>query len=368
MTLKIGEAIKKLRKEQDITQEKLAAYLNISYQAVSKWENGTALPDITLVPKIANFFGVSSDELLGLKPEKNNEELIKYEKEYHKLGHKGKVLEQIELSRKVLELYPRNYQWMLNLAYGLVSYGATSEQQKYRKEHGFIEEAIELCDRVLEDCTVDSIRHSAIQILCYNYPHIDKKEEAIQLAENMPDMLICKEMLLSRIHSGKECLKQNQNNLRWMIDFCSSILYEMAWRKDLRDNFSVDERIEILETAIKLNQMMFGDEKEILYNNKLSLYYLMISKLYCQKKETDNVIKFLLLSEKYAEIYDEVSELGEQKYEVIFFNCITWNPQNIRTNWDKTLKEQLKLGLNDGCFDFVKNHEQFKKLEKRLTM
>ena len=37
MTLKIGETIKKLRKEQDITQEKLADYLNISYQAVSKW-------------------------------------------------------------------------------------------------------------------------------------------------------------------------------------------------------------------------------------------------------------------------------------------------------------------------------------------
>ena len=56
--LKIGDKIKSLRKAQDITQEKLAAYLNISYQAISKWENGTALPDITLVPKIANFFGV----------------------------------------------------------------------------------------------------------------------------------------------------------------------------------------------------------------------------------------------------------------------------------------------------------------------
>ena len=57
MMLKIGEKIKELRKAQDITQDKLASYLNISYQAISKWENGTALPDITIVPKIANFFG-----------------------------------------------------------------------------------------------------------------------------------------------------------------------------------------------------------------------------------------------------------------------------------------------------------------------
>ncbi len=48
--------IKELRKAQDVTQEKLADYLNISYQAVSKWENGLALPDITLLPQLANFF------------------------------------------------------------------------------------------------------------------------------------------------------------------------------------------------------------------------------------------------------------------------------------------------------------------------
>jgi transcriptional regulator with XRE-family HTH domain len=67
--LKIGEKIKELRKAQDVTQEKLADYLNISYQAVSKWENGLALPDITLIPALAGFFGVSADYLLGIDTE-----------------------------------------------------------------------------------------------------------------------------------------------------------------------------------------------------------------------------------------------------------------------------------------------------------
>lgn len=62
--LKIGEKIKELRKSQDITQEKLADYLNISYQAVSKWENGLALPELSLIPALSNFFGVTSDYLL----------------------------------------------------------------------------------------------------------------------------------------------------------------------------------------------------------------------------------------------------------------------------------------------------------------
>ena len=367
MALKIGETIKRLRKHQDVTQEKLAEYLNISYQAVSKWENGTALPDITLVPKIANFFGITSDELLGLKPEKNNEELKQFEKEYHELGRKGKVLEKIELSRRVLDLYPRNYQWMLNLAYGLVSYGATTEQQKYRKEHKFVEEAISLCERILEDCTVDSIRHSAIQILCYEYPQMNKKEAAIKLAEDMPNMLICKEMLLSHIYSGAERLKQEQNNLRFMLHFCSSILYLMACDKELRQGLTVDQRIKMLDTAINLNKaMLYDDENESLYNNQLSLYYLMIAKLYCQKNESDMVIKNLLLSEKCAVNYDSASNLGEQNYNSIYFSKLTWNPQNISTNCDKTLQEQLFFNLDDSCFDQIKDNDEFIKLKNCL--
>ena len=72
MNIKIGEIIKKLRRERDVTQEKLADYLGISYQAVSKWENGTALPDITLVVPIANFFDVSADELFSLNAQVND--------------------------------------------------------------------------------------------------------------------------------------------------------------------------------------------------------------------------------------------------------------------------------------------------------
>lgn len=365
--LKIGEKIKELRKAQDVTQEKLADYLNISYQAVSKWENGLALPDITLLPKLANFFGVSTDELLDLKASENEIELRRYEKEYHELGRKGKILEKIELSRKVLDLYPRNYQWMLNLAYGLISYGATSEQRKYREEHKFVEEAISLCERILEDCTVDSIRHSAIQILCYEYPNFDKKEAAIKLAEDMPNMLICKEMLLSHIYSGTERLKQEQNNLRFMLHFCCSILYLMACDKDLQQGLTVDQRIKMLDTAINLNKtMLYDDENENLYNSQLSLYYLMIAKLYCQKNESDMVIKNLFLSEKCATNYDSASNLGEQNYNSIYFSKLTWNPQNISTNCDKTLKEQLLHNLDDTCFADLSENEEFKSLKNRL--
>ena len=62
----IGENIKKLRTEKQITQEQLAEHLCISYQAVSKWENNVTTPDIFLLPAISEYFEVPIDELFKI--------------------------------------------------------------------------------------------------------------------------------------------------------------------------------------------------------------------------------------------------------------------------------------------------------------
>lgn len=67
--LKIAE----LRKDRGIGQQDLAEVLGVSFQSVSKWETGTTMPDITLLPSIAEYFDVSVDELLGLKPLRQQE-------------------------------------------------------------------------------------------------------------------------------------------------------------------------------------------------------------------------------------------------------------------------------------------------------
>ena len=64
MNIYFAEKLKKLRAEKKVSQEKLAQYLDVSSQAVSKWETGNAYPDITLLPDLARFFGVTVDELL----------------------------------------------------------------------------------------------------------------------------------------------------------------------------------------------------------------------------------------------------------------------------------------------------------------
>ena len=61
MELQIGNRIRELRKASGMTQEQLAEQIGISFQAVSKWENNIALPDISLVPALARIFGVTTD-------------------------------------------------------------------------------------------------------------------------------------------------------------------------------------------------------------------------------------------------------------------------------------------------------------------
>ena len=65
MDILIGENIKRLRTVRNLTQEQLAEALNVSSVAVSKWERGDTMPDISMLPRLAYYFRVSIDELMS---------------------------------------------------------------------------------------------------------------------------------------------------------------------------------------------------------------------------------------------------------------------------------------------------------------
>lgn len=65
----LGKRIAALRKQKDLRQDDIAQLLDVSPQAVSKWENDQTCPDIGLLPKLAQILGVTTDELLSGKQE-----------------------------------------------------------------------------------------------------------------------------------------------------------------------------------------------------------------------------------------------------------------------------------------------------------
>lgn len=69
----LGNRIAELRRGKNITQDEMAEKLNVTAQAVSKWENDISCPDIMLLPKIAQMLSVTVDELLSDQPKKSVE-------------------------------------------------------------------------------------------------------------------------------------------------------------------------------------------------------------------------------------------------------------------------------------------------------
>lgn len=73
--MEMGKEIRRLRSNRGLTQEALAAALNVSAQTVSKWECGNSIPDVQLLPEIAVYFGVTIDQLFAMSPEQQMERI-----------------------------------------------------------------------------------------------------------------------------------------------------------------------------------------------------------------------------------------------------------------------------------------------------
>ena len=111
MSLSIGKTIKKLRKERNLTQEELAELLNVTAQAVSKWENETGMPDISQILPLASVFGVSTDVLFGSVNRNEQEEVQKIINDLHEKRKTLEIddLEDYKQKQEALKKYPNNY-------------------------------------------------------------------------------------------------------------------------------------------------------------------------------------------------------------------------------------------------------------------
>ena len=73
--ISIARNIARMRKENALTQEDLATFLGVTKASVSKWETGQSYPDIELLPRIATYFGMSIDDLVGYDPQMSRREI-----------------------------------------------------------------------------------------------------------------------------------------------------------------------------------------------------------------------------------------------------------------------------------------------------
>ncbi len=204
MNLKIGEKIKLLRKQKNISQEVLAQYLGVSFQSVSKWENETTMPDITLVPAIASFFGVSTDELFDFNLMEIEQKVTQICKEAYEY-RKSDPLKSETILREGLKKFPGNDILLNNLLYTMRSPERAAE-------------VINLCKSLVESTKLDDVKYDALRILAETYHEQGEYELTRITLEKIPEIYFTKLELQAELLDGEEKLRAGNAQLGISLD------------------------------------------------------------------------------------------------------------------------------------------------------
>ncbi|HJD23728.1 MAG TPA: helix-turn-helix domain-containing protein [Firmicutes bacterium] len=194
MNILIGDKIRELRKLHGITQEQLAEAIGISFQAVSKWENHIALPDITLVPALANYFGVTCDELFGMN-------LMEAKAQISSLCAEAAKYRECdpEKSRAILEeglkRYPDNDILLNNLLY-VIDYSRDPDK------------TIGLASHLIDKTDSREVRYDALRFLAYAYRCKGDTGSAVAALEQIP------KSISQNFPSWHLCRQEKKNTMR----------------------------------------------------------------------------------------------------------------------------------------------------------
>ncbi len=189
--MNIGNKIKELRKQKGITQEQLADYVGVSFQAVSKWENQIALPDITLAPVLANYFGVSMDVLFDFDLKKNRDQSRAIAQESWKYRRENELKKAKEIVQEGLKQNPDDDILLTQLLY-TIDYGKNPD------------EVLKIASKVIDITKDESMKYDAYRFMAYAYKSKNDLESARKALEQIPDLFFARLTEKARVLEGRE--------------------------------------------------------------------------------------------------------------------------------------------------------------------
>ena len=210
MAMKIGEKIKQLRKNKNMSQEVLAGALGVTFQAVSKWETGTSMPDLSLIPAIASFFGVSIDELFdhnALENEKKVDAICREAARYRL----SDPIRAEEILREGLKQFPANENMLTVLVYVLWAIPGRDA------------DLVETCKLLIERATNEGVRCDVLRILAEVYHRKGKYEEIPDILAQIPEFYFTKTECVAKLTTGQESL----DAARFQMNLSGRSLIEM---------------------------------------------------------------------------------------------------------------------------------------------
>ncbi len=176
MKILLGENIKKNRKRLNLTQEKLAEVLGVTIGAVHKWETGMSAPELSMLVKMASFFEVSVDVLLGYEIENNN--LSTMVARLKEMGD-SKNEEGLEIADIAVKKYPNSFEIIYKSAGLYFNFGVVkNDRELFNKAIEYYEKCIPL----LSQNTDPEINESVIQyFIASSYDFLGNHKKALKI-------------------------------------------------------------------------------------------------------------------------------------------------------------------------------------------
>lgn len=358
----IGQNIKRLRKNADMTQEELAEMLLISSQAVSRWETDSAMPDISLLPLLCSIFNISADELLGIDVTKQEEEINKVRERADEKSSRGYSKEAREILEEGLRKFPKSYLLMRDLMY-VASNQSDDTDYSAEQRKLFKQEAITLGEKILNSCTQDEIRNAAIQELCFSYRDAGENEKAKALARKMPHMAVCKQALLARVTMGDEKLRAKQNEMSLYVQFLETGIWHMNTKMDNGEwRYSDEENSILRDKSIALLEIIFEDGNYGFYHTHLTEIHSEQAKYYAKLQSVEKTLHHLKKASEHAVAFLNWEQGGE--YTCLLFKGM----RRGKFSTNDTRNDALFLieTMRSKEFEFLFDNEEFNLIKNQI--
>lgn len=360
MTINIAANLKRLRKQREITQDDLANFIGVSFQAVSKWERGDGYPDITILPVIANFFDVSLDELVGMNEIKNAARLEDIFNRLKENASVGKTEENILLLREEIKHFPNNYKLLFELANCLTYDGVSADIKKKNTI-----ESTQICSRILEFCTDSNTRISAQKLICFNYFWNEDNENAIKEAQNLPLFWNCMETTITPFLKGDELVHTTQSTISQFTSAIQLQLMDLADANYIKGlSWTNAERIAILDKSNKIYELIYENGDYHFHNVYLSTTYRIMAALALLDNNTEQTLKYLEKAVEHAIAFDTLPP--KIKHTSLLVNTLEHDLLNTTKNYTHSWSKETLDKLEQERYDVIRSDERFIKLIEKL--
>ena len=330
MKLTLGDKIKELRKRDGRKQEELANALGVTNQAVSRWENDGSYPDIEMIPAIANYFGITIDELFGYDNdrEKKIDTIVAKIKEmnYRNNGVDINIDECIALAREAMIEFPGNAEIMLCLAdvlynAGYVRYGEhhlidaegynVYDVERHR-QYAEWKEAITVYEKLLKTLEPGEMRNNVLNNLTQLYRNLGEHERALSAIEAAPTIYGSYEFLRINTLDGKHRAEASGEALLKTINACAELI--IGTMISYEQNMTPAEKVQSIKSAITLFDHVCTDGFYGIYHAHIARMYNLLSLYLWLDGKHDEAFEALDKSLFHFRAFEELCSKSEATY------------------------------------------------------